>query len=225
MRRYTSKTGLFPSFIYCPARRLGSDGNDFGLYIGETIYKPENRLTQHLNGNHASRVVKKRVRAVSNLSLFPRDFSFRRRPRRLPSQPTSSRRRHITQAVNNARGSHTNSSGSCHSAISKSDPKSSPAASGDRSHDTTPTIAASMPAGSQPRPKPNRKTVVYRAVSPGRDECCQGDDYSQPPTADIRHSVPCQRTCLSPSFSSCHVIPFLTHGPPDPSSAPELSTT
>jgi hypothetical protein len=39
---------------------LGSDENDFGVYIGETIYRPKNRLMQHLNGIHASRVVKKR---------------------------------------------------------------------------------------------------------------------------------------------------------------------
>jgi predicted GIY-YIG superfamily endonuclease len=39
---------------------FGSDENEFALYIGETIHKPEKRLTQHLNGVHASRVVKKR---------------------------------------------------------------------------------------------------------------------------------------------------------------------
>jgi hypothetical protein len=39
---------------------FGPEENEFGLYIGEAFYRPENRLAQHLNDEHASRVVKKR---------------------------------------------------------------------------------------------------------------------------------------------------------------------
>ena len=39
---------------------FGPKEDEFGLYVGETMYKPENRLVQHLNGYKASRIVKKR---------------------------------------------------------------------------------------------------------------------------------------------------------------------
>jgi hypothetical protein len=39
---------------------FGAKENEFGLYIGESAHRPQDRLAQHLNGIHASHIVKKR---------------------------------------------------------------------------------------------------------------------------------------------------------------------